>query len=432
MKSTVSLFVLSLLVAFLWNAPHSGPSAAPVSPSAAPAGTWTTGAVGTLGDVVYGSGTHYIDLATEGLYDPVLWVVILDYNTLTVQANATVRFLNHPSRAPVVIRAVGDIVIDGHVNLDGASGHTTSEGPTHAEPGPGGFRGGTGTVVDVSSHSDGLGVGGGYNPNPQVVSWAGGSHASQGQAWTGALAGPTYGSGFAAPLIGGSGGTGASTGAGGGAGGGAVLIGSDTSISLTGTIHARGGQSGWNGHPYYVCSGAGGMIRLASPVISSSGGGTKLNAQGGYSLGSGWVRVETIGAPIGGNILSSPGAFHAQTLGEFLPAALPTVTVSSWWDDAVQQWIPLTQDPHAVIDNGMKADVRLPASGLRTLRLEGRGVPLGSPLHVRTSHTQGRATIDSTRTMGEVAGSTEMLSWTEVQVDFSLGISTIQVRAELP
>ena len=442
MKPTFGLLALTLLVAFFWNSAHSGPSAATAAPSRAMAGTWTTGAVGTLGDVVYPASqdAYYIDLATEGLYDPVLWVVILDYNTLTIQSGATVRFLNHPSRAPVVIRAVGEIVIDGELNLDGEDGHSASEFPCHSEPGPGGFRGGTGPVPSLTPTTDGHGPGGGYNDGSTTsLGAASGSHATVGAANSfGATPGPTYGSGFAFPLIGGSGGTGVppyppwnQTG-GGGAGGGAVLIGSDASLSLSGRISARGGagiaQYPWGGQH----AGSGGVIRLASPVITWQGTGSLLDASGGPTGGGlGWIRVETIGTPTGGEVPAVPGAVHAQHLGEFLPATLPTVTVASWWDDSSAQWVPMTQDPHAIIDNGGEADGLLPDSGLRTLRLEGHDVPLGAPLHVRITDTQGRAVIDSTHTMGEVQGSTPTQSWTDVQVDFALGVSTVQVRAEL-
>jgi len=439
MKSTAGLLLLAFLIVFLWGGPHSSPVAAP-GPSAAPvSGPWTTGAVGTLGDVVYAPGEHYINLSNEGLYDPVLWVVILDYNTLTIEAGATVRFLNHPTRAPVVIRAVGDIVIAGELNLDGADGRLVGDALGHSEPGPGGFRGGTGIVAALSEISDGHGPGGGFNDGSHPsLGTASGSHATIGSANSfGAVAGAQYGSGFAVPLIGGSGGTGAGPGfglhnsGGGGAGGGAILLGSDTSIHLSGLISVGGGD-GSDAQPWgFIHAGSGGLIRLASPVITWGGTGIPvMDATGGWNGGGdGWIRVETPGVV---QLPSTPGATYAQQLGTFLPTSLPTVTLSSWWDDTTSQWVPMGQDPHSVIDDGMRADVQLPTSGVRTLRVEGIGIPLNAPLHVRITDTQGRAVVDSTHTVGEVAGSTLALSWTDVQVDFSLGVSTVQVRAELP
>jgi len=433
MKPTLALFLLTLAVVFLWNSPHSGTIAAPSASAAPAAGPWTTGAVGTLGDVVYGPGEHYVDLASEGLYDPQLWAVILDYNTLTIQAGATIRFLNHPTRAPVVIRAMGDIIHSGALILDGAKGHNGSEFPVHSEPGPGGFRGGAILLQSPSDASDGHGPGGAFRDSSTATGRGGASHATQGTIWgTDITPGPTYGSGFVAPLVGGSGGTGLPGGLhGGGAGGGAILIGSDSSIVLGGGIYARGGDAGLV-HGSTPAAGSGGAIRLASPLITLMSGGNLRTHGGGIGGGDGWSRVETIGTPVGGNIPGVPGVLHDQHLSEFLPTMLPTVTVASWWDDSSSQWMPMGQDPNAVIDDGSRADVRLPSHGLRTLRLEGRSVDIGAPLHVRITDTAGAAFVDSTHTMGEVVGSTLGFSWTDVQVDFSLGVSTVQVRAELP
>jgi hypothetical protein len=89
----------------------------------------------------------------------------------------------------------------------------------------------------------------------------------------------------------------------------------------------------------------------------------------------------------------------------------------------------MDQDPRAVIDDS-GVDVKLPTSGVHTLRVEGRGVPANAVLHVRTSYTQGRAVIDSSHLMDEVLGAPPGAFWADVQVDFSPGISTVQVRAE--
>jgi len=433
MKPTLGLFLLTLVVVFLWNSPNSGPSAAPTASPAPAAGPWTTGAVGTLGDVVYGPGEHYIDLATGGLYDPVLWIVILDYNTLTIQQGAIVRFLNHPTRAPVVIRALGEIVIDGELNLDGGNGHVYPDFPRFAEPGPGGFRGGIGERSFLTVASDGHGPGGGLRPPGVNTSQnrASGSHSTMGMSNGQGQPGPTYGSEYESPLIGGSGGT--SYGSyGGGAGGGAILIGSDSAIHISGLVSAKGGDGGAN----TTADGSGGGIRLASPVISWQGSsGYRLDARGGTSGvtgGDGWTRVESVGLPAGGQVPSFPVASHAHQLGEFLSTSHPTVTVASWWNASTSQWVPMGQDPKAIIDSGGEADVLLPTIGLGTLRLEGHGVAIDSALHVRITDTQGGAQIDSTHTMGEVPGSTLALSWTDVQVDFAAGLSTVQVRAELP
>lgn len=445
MKQIVGTILLMLTLAFALNTPKA--MAGPVS-----GGSWTTGAVGALGDVVYQAGGDYvIDLALEGVYDPVLWVVILDYNTLTIEAGATVRFTNHASRAPVVIRAVGPIVIAGELNLDGADGHTGVETPSYAEPGPGGFRGGIGNFPGTTLvESDGFGPGGGWRTSDSNNIYCGSaSHATLGaNSSTHGQSGSLYGSGFANPLIGGSGGT-ACRGldsnnsddhhiSGGGAGGGALLIGSDSSIDLVGTISAGGGNSGYmiqdgSSEQLGRAAGSGGAIRVASPVITWQGAGDILTTRGGESLGGhGWIRVETNGTPVGGAVPSFPAAFHSTTLGEFLPNTLPTVSLVAVLNKGTGEWVPIDQDPRGVFENPGDADVRLGQTGLRIFKVEGHGVPLGSPLHIRVAYANGLSTTDSTHTMGTVTGSTLATSWTNFTLDFSAGAGTIQIRAELP
>lgn len=402
------------------------------------AGGWTTGAVGTLGDVVYGAGTHVIDLATTGLYDPARWIVILDYQSLTVQSGATVTFANHPTRAPVVIRAVSDILVTGTIALDGADGHDAIVAiPFYSEPGPGGSRGGIGGREQFVHGCAGLGPGGGFlNEGGRGGN---GSHREAGEAHpTLGLPGPIYGSPAALPLIGGSGAAGGSRvdtlgNSGGGAGGGAILLGSDTRIELAGTIRARGGKHLSGETNAGGGSGSGGAIRIAAPLVVQTGGmllATGGDGGGSFVGGDGGVRIETDGDPGQLVWLSMPAASHSTTLGEFLPN-LPAVTLQSWMDDA-GAWVPIGQDPTGEILLPSQADVQLPQGGIRFVRLEGRDVPLGATLHVRVTHAMGQAVVDSTHSMGEVAGSTLELSWTDVSIDFSHGVTAVQVRVELP
>lgn len=457
MRNAIVTFVLALFVAVAWNSSTSAFSPAATAAATRPAATssWSTGATGALGSVVYdvvaatGSpGVVEIDLRSTGEYRSAEWMVILDYQSLTIAAGTTVKFINHPSRAPVVIRAVGPIEILGELNLDGADGHANNEIARHAEPGPGGFRGGLGYKHLLNSYSDGHGPGGAYRVIDSTGSRAGGSYATLGQTEHSTVKpGPTYGSVGVLQLIGGSGGKGqayfSDPSGGGGAGGGAILLGSNSSINISGVISARGGLGGvahdaLNRHRN---AGSGGAIRLASPVItwtavSDGSGRPNLIADDGSDAnyptdGLGWIRVETLGAPVGGPIPSMPGADDSSTLPEFLPSALPTVTVLQWLDASTNTWHDINQDPRAVIED-TDVDVKLPISGLQTLRLEGQGVPQHSVLHVRTTYTLGKAVIDSSHVMGEVGGAPPGRLWTDVQVDFTPGISTVQVRAEFP
>lgn len=456
MKHTFPTLLLAAIVAIAWNVSTSASTAAssPASPAPAAQGGWNTGATGALGPALFGDpGEMFIDLRTTGDYDDANWRVVLDYQSFTIEAGTIVKFINHPSRAPVVIRATGPIVIEGELNLDGAQGHDRNELPTFAEPGPGGFRGGTGYVGQHGARSDGFGPGGGtfQGAFQSGLATAGGSHATLGHVVNSNVSsGPTYGNTSMAALIGGSGGTGTRLYStvqnpdygGGGGGGGAVLIGSDSSIHISGVISARGGlgalNSGVNDQPFNH-AGSGGGIRMASPVITwsavtdGSGRPNLIADDGGFQNtaleGLGRIRVETAGPIAGGDIPSIPIADSVETLPEFLPSGLPTVTIAQWYDESTSTWIDMAQDPRAVIDD-TGVDVKLPTSGVHTLRIEGRGVPADAVLHVRTTYTQGAAVIDSSHLMDEVPGAPPGAFWADVQVDFSPGISTVQVRAE--
>ena len=406
-------------------------------------GPWTTGSTGALGDVVYGPGEHVIDLAAVGAYDPVNWRVVLDYVTLTIESGATVRFANHASRAPVVLRAQGEVVIDGSLLVDGEDGLPRTSPPTWAEPGPGGFRGGRGSRWTVSGFSAGFGPGGGFLPPDPGDHGGSGSYRTPASDPGPGLAGPTYGSPSAVPLVGGSGGastTGSGTSAangGSGAGGGAILIGSDTRVTISGTVSARGGMGHANAPPpgqEWSGNGSGGAIRVVAPEVRHTAG--FLDARGwtasGVWGGDGAVRIETDGSAnmtLDGTIYPDPST--AIVLGDFLPTT-PRVALIAWWDDEAGAWVPIPSDPRAVFFHPTEADVQLPAPGTVVFRIEGQDVPLGAALHVRTTLAKGQAVVDSAHTMGEVAGSTLSVSWTDVSIDLAQGVSAIQVRAELP
>ena len=96
--------------------------------------------------------------AGKGVYDPTQWAVVFKYSSVTVAAGATVTFINHPSRAPVVWLVSGNVNIAGTVSLDGQDPQLP---PLLAEPGPGGFRGGTATYRSSPTAGSGFGPGGG-------------------------------------------------------------------------------------------------------------------------------------------------------------------------------------------------------------------------------------------------------------------------------
>jgi len=197
----------------------------------------------------------------KGVYDPDKWAVVFKYASVTVNANTTVTFKNHPSRAPVVWLVAGDVTINGIVGLSGRQGHASGLSIAPADPGPGGFRGARG-IGGSSDGSGGYGPGGAILPISGGTAGAGGSYGTSGvpASWgDGGTPGPTYGSERSIPLIGGSGGAAgrAGDGSGAGAGGGAILIAANGTITINGQLLADGGMSPWRSG-----GGSGGTIRL--------------------------------------------------------------------------------------------------------------------------------------------------------------------------
>lgn len=220
----------------------------------------------------------------QGVYDPVQWAVVFKYTTINIPANVTVTFKNHPSGAPVVWLAQGDVSIAGTVNLNGKDCPGTTF-PIFAEGGPGGFDGGVGGMGPLNTAGGGLGPGGG-DPSSGSSNGQGGHYGSGSHA---------YGNAFITPLIGGSGGGGEYQAAiNGGAGGGAIVLASSTHIALAGSITARGGYycAPWSG--YVSGGGSGGAIRLVSPTVSAAGSllAPSGGGSGSYSGTSGRIRIE--------------------------------------------------------------------------------------------------------------------------------------------
>ena len=238
------------------------------------------------------SGIYEIDLSQaqdgpwnapgggSGIYDKDKWAVVFKYASVNIPADVTVRFINHPSRAPVVWIVNGDVTISGRLNLDGGDGAVGLVPSKRTEPGPGGFHGGTGYRNPAAPRSVGFGIGGGTNQR-----FSDGSYATRG-ANTGAN---VYGNPRILPLIGGSGGTGVEDQPrDGGGGGGAILIVATGTLTLDGDITARGGAE----RHYYAGSGSGGAVRLVADLIAGNG---RVLAHGTGGSGHGRIRIETNG-----------------------------------------------------------------------------------------------------------------------------------------
>ncbi len=243
----------------------------------------------------------------NGVYDPDLWIVAFKYTNIHVEPGAIVTFIGHPSGAPVVWLAQGDVVIEGTIYVTGSGGAGTGGVPSFAIPGPGGFEGGRrGVTLNGFDSSPGMGPGGGDGPACSNGGGGGGGHNSSGNAGSNGscngAGGAGYSNGLIPTLIGGSGGGGGYSSAGGGqaggagGGGGAILIASASTISLnTGSrISANGGAGA-----IHSGGGSGGAIRLVAPRIAgnatgltATGGGTVAGDPRGGNGADGRIRIE--------------------------------------------------------------------------------------------------------------------------------------------
>lgn len=284
-------------------------------------GANVSGSDGSFGPISVDSGTQTIQLPPNG---------IINATTINVAAGATLTFDRNALNTPVHLLATGDISIAGMVSVQGELGTATGGGAG----GPGGFDGGA-PGRNGQAPGPGLGPGGGLGGLAIFGSAANddragfGSYATIGTRAT-AKNGSVYGSPLMVPPVGGSGGGGhgpTGTIVGGGGGGGAILIASDTLVSITGLINARGPVT-----PASSAAGnsSGGGIRIVAPVVDGAG---TLDVRGGGSPpqgqfgGDGRIRVDTIDLA-NVNFVFQPST--AVTLGSFLvgiPPNLPRLDI---------------------------------------------------------------------------------------------------------
>jgi hypothetical protein len=308
--------------------------------------------------------------AGKGVYDSNKWAVVFKYTDVTIATNATVTFKNHASRAPIVWLVSGDVTINGTVNLDGKP---FVRAPGLAEPGPGGFRGGTGYIEGVGQGTAGFGVGGGRYKNNSS-----GSFGTEGSDSVSSVR--VYGNPSLVPLIGGSGGGGAAEEiAGAGAGGGAMLIACSGSISIDGALYARGG-AGYYRSGYAAGSGSGGGLRLVAGQIAGAG---RLSAAGGsgeaLTGGAGRIRLERVTNSNSITTIPSPSVVDLPDGATALlwpPPGAPEVRI------VTIQGKDVPIDPRAEFGT-IGADVTLPRAGAVLVVVETRNVEPASQVKIR-------------------------------------------------
>ncbi len=273
-------------------------AAALVLAASSRAQSFDAGSDGNLGDLVV-TNNLALDLPPDGK---------LHFRNLTVNSGATLTFNRNARNTPVFILAQNEVVVNGTINVDGATRTLNAGG----RGGPGGFDGGKPGFGAEVPPGFGYGPGGspgGGNTCSQVAGAAlGGSHGTR----QNGPSGITYGNSLLIPLVGGSGGGGGANdpNGGGGGGGGAIMIAADNRVAVSGAIRARGASGG-----FCLNGGSGGAIRLVAFRVEGSG---TLDTSGMGGAGNvGRVRVDTVirtglsfsitgVSSIGGNLLVFP------------------------------------------------------------------------------------------------------------------------------
>ena len=360
---------------------------------------------------------------------------VFNFTTINIPAGVTVTFTRNAANTPVTMLATGNVTIAGTVNINGSNGGpallgATVVGTNGGAGGPGGFDGGTGaTSLPPASAGSGLGPGGGgggpYFPTPLPLSGGGGGGfaTSGGSGAGGASPGSTYGAPTLLPLIAGSGGGGGgafgnNNGAGGGGGGGAILIASSSSISLFGSITARGGLGG-NDVPSISAvgaggSGSGGAVRLVANTIGGNGG--SISVAGGGSIGSG--PANTHGGAGGAGRVRIEGFTNTATIafsgagasvgapGPLALASGPCLRIAS---------VAGVAAPAAPAGSFSVPDVVIPfgTPNPMTVALAASNIPLGTTVNVTVSGlTGGNNSAVSSPLAGTMATSTASASVT--------------------
>ncbi len=348
----------------------------------------------------------------KGVYDRGKWAVVFHYTSVNIPAGVTVKFKNHPSRAPVVWLVQGNVTIDGVVSLNGASSLDGS-GPGEPEPGPGGFRGGRGGSYAAQS-SAGFGPGGGrWNGSDRSGSYA---TITPGQN----NAGTEYGNEQIVPLLGGSGMARQTEARPGTAGGGAILIAAGTAsgpatVTINGRVEALSGATPAGGY----LTGSGGAIRVISSSIAGSGA---LRALPFVFGGMGRIRVEV----------------NTGTISDSLPqysSALPGA-VAALWPAPSQPAIKVVSVDGNLVGPDPRARFELPARDIGiqnplsvVVRLEAWNVPVDNTWTVRLRAVPDVGTDTTVSASVEPGGSLAHSFWTATLPSLPNGFAALQARA---
>jgi hypothetical protein len=294
---------------------------------------------------------------------------IFHCTTITVAANRTLRFNRNALNIPVYLLAQGEVTINGTINVSGSAFNSSTPGAG----GPGGFDGGFAGFGSGQSSigGDGHGPGAGRNNRKFAENGAVFSRPSYNT--------NTYGNALLSPLIGGSGGAGSdgSPGGMGGGGGGALLIASNTKITIanTASLLAIGGSGGNGGG-----GGSGGGIRMIAPVVTGLGNVSAGTSGGGVTDGGeGRVRIDTMDRYGYRSLHISGGLFSHGSQMFVFPPVVPRLDIV----EAAGQSIP-AGTPNAV-------NIELPAGSPtnQVVKLQARDFTGSVPIRVVVTPESG-------------------------------------------
>lgn len=332
---------------------------------------------------------------------------IFNFTTVNIPAGVTVTFKKNAANTPVYILATGDVTIAGTIDVSGENASSSIPG----KGGPGGFDGGYGGATGLSG-GKGLGPGGGGGASVNNCNAGGGGFAiSGGPGYS--TAGGIYGNAAIVPLIGGSGGGGGggfsdSSGYGGGGGGGAILIASSGTITLNGTIAAKGGSSSYNCCYISYCpaggGGSGGAVKLMANSISGNGAitatGGNLGSGRNNAGGAGRIRLEayTINRTAG---TDPPYTFGLP--GSVFPAAAPVLRITSIGG------VNVPANPTGAYN---QPDIMLPSSTTNpvSVNISASNIPVGTTVTVSVIPQYGSSSNVNATLSGTEASSTASAS----------------------
>ncbi|HBG08218.1 MAG: hypothetical protein A2075_13335 [Geobacteraceae bacterium GWC2_58_44] len=374
------------------------------------------------GFAAFVSGSTGADGAFAPSTDTVLQIPdngVFNFTTVTIPAGVTVTFAKNAQNTPVTMLATGDVTINGTINVNGADASYIIPGI----PGPGGFYGGAGALIlKTGNRGEGPGGGNGGAPRPDASDAAGGGGGgsfggagSNGVTFregypAGGSAGSVYGNERILPLIGGAGGGGAGgsssyIGGAGGGGGGAILIASNGTITIDGSITANGGAGASSENASYGSGGGGGSgggIRLVAQTIAGNGTISSTGGSGGTTdfVGYPYYGAATSAGGAGGlgrirleaaTLLRTAATSPPMSLGApiaVLPANMPSLVVSSIGGVSTPS-VPkgALSAPDIVLPYNIQNPVSIVVSA--------KNIPAGMTVTVKAAPSQGSAVSGS-------------------------------------